>query len=144
MGTKLTKSQLIAMERMMEAAEAMADQLLHIMDNSNLSAIEGSQICIRVVPEFKFARNLIEFGFPGKASGHIKLAKGVYDERYEPTGNSNSAEYELIFANETVKERMREILRWKKPLPPDGLWISVYDDPINVDCGVQISEQLAE
>lgn len=139
MGIKMTENQFTAVEQTVKIAEAMANQLLHIMENNGLTQVHGGNLIIRIVPGLKFTRQTVEFGYQSSDAGFVKLAKGVYDEQFSPTGNENSAEYELLFANDTVKERMRRILFKEKPLPPDGLWIG--DDRNNppVDCGVSVN-----
>lgn len=139
MRIKMTEDQMIAVKQTVEIAEAMANQLLHIMENNGLTKVQGSRIMISVVPSLKFTRQMVEFGLPMLDAGFVKLTKGVYDEQYSPTGNENSAEYELLFANDAVKERMQRILSKEKPLPPDGLWIGDDRNDPPLDCGVQVN-----
>ena len=128
MGIKMTENQFTAVEQTVKIAEAMANQLLHIMENNGLTQVHGGNLIIRIVPGLKFTRQTVEFGYQSSDAGFVKLAKGVYDEQFSPTGNENSAEYELLFADEAVRKAIESRLNREKPLPPDGLWIG---DPRN-------------
>lgn len=129
---KLSNRQLEAVRQIAEVGKRCADDMLRIMDESGLSQIPGSRVWITVNPEFDTVTNSFEFGSPGMDSGYIHLNRGREEKRYEPLGK-NSAEYEIIFANEATRRRLQEILSVKKELPPDGLWLSVYDDYPAVD-----------
>lgn len=134
MGIKMTDSQLSAVEQTVKVAEAMANQLFHIMENNGLTKVQGGNLVIRIIPALKFTTQTIEFGYQHSDAGFVKLAKGVHDEQFAPTGNENSAAYELLFANDAIKERMRRILFKEKPLPPDGLWIGDDRNDHPLDC----------
>ena len=124
MAVKYTEEQLKAVKGLIEAAEAMSAQLLYVMKNHNLDSVEGCEIAISVVPENLFTTEFIQFGNVNKDSGIIRLGKGrrSRNEKWVPFG-SNSAEYELLFADEDLKRKLQESKTREKPLPPDGLWI---------------------
>lgn len=124
MSVKYTEEQLKAVKGLIEAAEAMSMQLLHIIKNHGLDSVEGCEIAISVVPENLFTTEFIQFGNVNKDSGIIRLGKGrrSRNEKWVPFG-SNSAEYELLFADEDLKRKLQESKTREKPLPPDGLWI---------------------
>ena len=143
MRVKLSESQMATLKSMVEISERLADQLVHIMRNSEIDKIPGSYIYIGADPTSDFTTVHIRFGHPDTEAGKISLAKGKYDERLKPFG-INSAEYELLFADEATRAILQEQLAKEKPLPPDGLWISTYDDPPSMDCGVQVSDGLAQ
>ena len=136
MGVKLTDGQMTTVKSMVEVAEHLADQILYIMQNSELHKVDGCQLQITVSPEFKFVTEQVTFGYRNTDAGFVRLAKGVHDATFKPTGDCNSPEYEILFADEKVRNRMVEILHREKPLPPDGLWIcdDRFDSP--VDSGV--------
>ena len=144
MRISLTKDQQTTLKSMVDISCRLADQLLYIMRNSGIDKIPGAGIRIDVYPEYDFTTEDIKFGMFGKESGYIELAKGVHDEEFKPTGRDNSTEYELLFADEETRKIMQEILRKAKPLPPDGLWVSTYDDPPVMDCGVSVSDSVAQ
>jgi hypothetical protein len=95
---------------------------------------------IAVTPEFLFTTESVSYGVPGSDSGYVLLTKGrrCLNEKFEPCGE-NSPEYEALFAREEIRERMAEIVHHEKPLPPDGLWISRFDDPCDVDSGWSVT-----
>lgn len=144
MAVKLTESQMTTLKSMVEIAERFSDQFLHIMRNSGMDRIPGCQLTIQIDPVFTFTTEMITFGKKGSEAGYIALTKGVYDEPFTATGSGNSAEYELLFADDSIRERMAEVLRKEKPLPPDGLWVGKFDDPSLMDSGVQVNDGLAE
>ena len=144
MGIKLTEDQMITLKRMCDIAGKFADQFLHIMKNGRLNLIDGSRLTVTINPEMLFITETVEFGKPGSPAGYIELAKGVHDREFKPTGCKNSAEYELLFADENTRAVMEKHLHREKPLPPDGLWISVFPDNPPVDCGVSVNDGLAE
>ena len=135
MNLKLSDHQLKVVKTAAEMCEHFADQLLHIMKNHGLDKVEGMEFEIRVNPSMDFATEVINIGEDIQSdAGHMMLVKGKKNEKFSPCG-ANSAEYELLFADETIRERFRNIVKGEKPLPPDGLWIG---DPRNdppVDSG---------
>lgn len=129
MAVKLSEGQQEVMKHMVEFAEVFADQMLEIMTNHGLTKIDGCELTIRVDPSFLFTTEAVQFGNEGTDSGVIRLSKGRRSscEKFTPFGN-NSAEYELLFADEAVRKAIEARLHREKPLPPDGLWIG---DPRN-------------
>ena len=125
MSVRLTKEQLTIVEGMMQYAQAFADQIYHIMRNHGLDKIDGCDVTVSIDPllndstECVYFGNSVETGF-----GRIRMEKGKNDKKFIPVG-TNSTEYELMFADEQVKEAMRAILNAnkEKPLPIDGLWV---------------------
>ena len=139
MGVKLTKEQMKILKGLIDFSEASANQIYHIMENHGLDKIKGFKIQIDVDPEFPTIAKQIEIGRftnlddENNPAGYCKLTSGKDDLKYECLGK-NSAEYEWLFADEAVKDRMREILdSAKHPLPPDGLWVgsSHNSDPVD-------------
>lgn len=128
MGVKLTERQLEVVKSMTEFAEVFADQVYTIMQNHGLDKVQGCTLNINVDPSKHFTTKMIDVGdFCKSDFGHVSIAKGKNDEKYSLT-NTNSAEYELLFADEALRGRMEKIVHGSKPLPPDGLWIG---DPRN-------------
>ena len=129
MAIKLSDHQQEVMKHMVEFAEVFADQMLEIMMNHGLTKIDGCELTIRVDPRCLFTTEAVQFGREGTDSGVIRLAKGrrSFCEKFTPF-DKNSAEYELLFADETVRKSIEARLNREKPLPPDGLWIG---DPRN-------------
>lgn len=123
MEVKLTESQMATLKSMIEVSGIFADQILHIMRNSGMDKIDGSCLDIHVYPDAVFAPEVIVFGTCGKDSGRILLTKGDYNETFRPLGPFNSEEYELLFADETIREFIEKRSIDEKPLPPDGMWI---------------------
>ena len=125
MAVKLTQQQQEVLQSMVGFAETFADQILTIMQHHGLTGIEGCQLTVNVDPSFLFSTETVTFGQDGKPSGKISLTKGrrSKDEEFVPVGR-NSAEYELLFADETVRSILEERMQREKPLPPDGLWVS--------------------
>ena len=133
MSVKLSESQMTTLKSMIDIAENISDQFLHIMRNSGLDKIPGCDLWIHVQPELDFLTEHIQFGHLNADTGKINLGKGKYDERFSPFGK-NSAEYELLFADDTIRAAIKKILDIKKPLPPDGLWIGNSDNEPPLDC----------
>ena len=129
-GVQLTEHQLDVVKKMTEFAEASANQIYHIMENHGLDKVKGFKFQIDVDPEFPSITKQIEIGCfsnlydDNNPAGYCKLVAGKGDSKYECLGK-NSAEYEWLFADESIKDRMRKILdAGKHPLPPDGMWVS--------------------
>ena len=132
MGVKLSEKQLEVVKSMAEFAEVFAGQIYTIMQNHGLDKIEGCSLNINVDPSKHFTTMMIDIGqFYKSDFGHVCLARGKNDAKYSLT-NTNSAEYELLFADETLRDRMEKIVHGEKPLPPDGLWVgdSRNDSPV--------------
>jgi hypothetical protein len=132
MKLKLTADQMEVVKGMALFAEASANQIYHIMENHGLDKVIGCRLAITVIPENTFTMRNIVLGSPDSEFGYIDLARGKADEKYAPIGK-NSAEYELLFADEAIRSRMEKILHREKPLPPDGLWVSSdrNSDPVD-------------
>lgn len=133
MATKLTKHQMMILKGMVEFAEATATQIHRIMKNHGLDKIEGCYLNISVDPTRVLTTMNIVVGSPMSDFGYIDLAKGGNDNEFSAIGN-NSAEYELLFANETIRSRMEKAVQREKPLPPDGLWVGSDRNSDPVDC----------
>ena len=130
MAVKLTGSQQEALKKMLDFCAVFADQMLTIMKNHGL---DGTDLNINVDPSAKFVTRRIRYGeHIDDDNGLIMLAKGIYDEDFKPIGR-NSAEYELLFADETVRKAIQERLDREKPLPPDGLWVGASNNSDPVD-----------
>lgn len=127
----LSNQQMETLKSMVEFGQAFSEQILNIMHNSKLDEIEGTRLVIEVNPKCKLTTRLIKFGYT-EESGHIEMCKGYRDGEWVVTGR-NSAEYEVLFGKPETVRRIKEMLQAEKPLPPDGLWISRYDDPPVLD-----------
>ena len=131
MSVRLTKEQLTIVEGMMQYAQAFADQIYHIMQNHGLDKIDGCNVLVNIDPKINDSTECVYFGdCVDSEFGKIRMEKGRKDQKFTPVGR-NSVEYELMFADEQVKEAMRAILNAnkEKPLPPDGLWVGGNGDP---------------
>ena len=126
---KLTKEQQEVVKALVPIAGNMADQILSVMKNHELDKIDGCELTIDVRPEYLFSTEFIQFGNVGKDSGIIRMGKGrrSSNEKWVPIGK-NTAEYELLFADESIRSRMEEIMFGEKELPPDGLCVGDFDD----------------
>ena len=134
MGIKLTNSQLSSVKELIEVAEAMSNQLLHIMENNGLAKVPGTGITISVEPRLRFTTENISFGHRGSDAGFVLLAKGRYDDEFEAYGNENSTEYEILFAKKELRERILRYIGKEKPVCPDGLWIGDDRNDPPLDC----------
>ena len=134
MAVKLTEEQQKILKGLMYVSGKFADQILHIMKNHGLSAIDGCELTINVNPDFLFSTECVTFGRIDSDAGRIQISKGrrSKDEQFLPVGK-NSYEYELLFADEAVRRAMERGKPDEKPLPPDGMWISdnYYDPPVD-------------
>ena len=132
---KLSRDQYKAIESVANLAKLFSDEVLKIFQQKELDKIPGCRLRIDIDPEFDCITKKIIFGDGGDESevGKFELVRGVEDEKYELT--TDSKEYEILFADEATKERIRTILNTEKPLPPNGLWLSAYDDPASMDGG---------
>ena len=130
MAVKLNKDQQDALKKMLDFCAVFAYQMLLIMKHNNL---DGTDLRITVNPSLKLSTKMIQYGeHPDDDYGSISLCKGVYDDDYKPIGK-NSAEYELLFADEAVRKAIQERLDREKPLPPDGLWVGASNNSDPVD-----------
>ena len=127
MAITLSEDQQEKLKHMVEFAEVFADQMHTIMKNHGLAEIDGCRLDITVDPHGNYLTEHILFGKTDSDAGVINLGKGKNDAKFTPFGR-NSAEYELLFADETVRKAIESRLHREKPLPPDGLWIG---DPRN-------------
>ena len=135
MAVKLTDYQLKIVKGMIEMCEGVSHQILHIMRGHGLDKIEGCHLTIEVDPKFDFVTQKISFGDGiNTDSGHITMVRGKKDAEFSPCGK-NSAEYELLFADEAIRRRMEKIVKGEKELPPDGLWIGNHTNSDPVGCG---------
>lgn len=132
---KLSRDQYKAIESVANLAKLFSDEVLKIFQQNELDKILGCRLRIDIDPEYDCITKKIIFGESGDESevGKFELVRGLEDEKYELS--TDSKEYEILFADEATKERIRTILNTEKPLPPNGLWLSAYDDPASVDGG---------
>jgi len=124
MAVTLTDEQFLAVKSMAEFCGVFADQLYKIIVDHELDKVSGFVVDITVDPSMDFVTKKIEIGQGNRShsAGYIRLTKGKKEDRYAPTGK-NSAEYECLFADPEVAERMRGVLAKEKPLPADGMWL---------------------
>ena len=133
MGIALTEHQLMIVKGMAHIAENTANQLYHIMENHGLDKVDGFNFSIQISPSFELSTMAVIIGSENNltkanSAGFCYRSRGKHEKAYTCSGK-NSAEYEWLFADEAVKDRMRKILdAGTHPLPPDGLWIG---DPRN-------------
>ena len=134
MAVKLTYEQMKVVDDMAKIMGNFADQLYHIIENHGLDQVKDFMVRLEVNPALDYMTRRIDIGISVNSdAGYVTLAKGKDEAKYVPTGR-NSPEYEYLFADPAVKDRMREIVSGKKPLPPDGLWIgNPNNDPV-LDC----------
>lgn len=132
---KLSGKQYEAIKSLTAMAERFADEVLKFMQRTGLDKIPGCDLSVEVDPAYECITKKIEFGKDNDESevGKFEMVRGLEDEKYEL--DTDSKEYEILFADEATKERIRTILNTEKPLPPNGLWISAYDDPASMDGG---------
>lgn len=132
---KLTIEQYDAIKSIAKFAENFADEVLKVLQNTGMDKIPGCRLRIDIDPEYDYITKKIIFGESRDESEvrKFELVCGLEDEKYELA--TDSKEYEILFANEATKARIRTILNTEKPLPPDGLWLSACDDCPDVDGG---------
>lgn len=136
MAVKFTSEQLKVIKQMVIFSENFADQIWKIMTDHQLDKVEGCSLRISVDPQYNLARNSVIFGTKDKDAGHVTLVKGDLDnENYKVIGHI-SLEYEILFADKELRERILDNLKDEPPLPPDGLWLSACDDDPDVDSRV--------
>ena len=132
MAVKLNKDQQDALKKMLDFCAVFADQMLLIMKHHGL---DGAEFSMMIDPKLRLSTKFLRYGNSVEDdNGLINLAKGIYDEDYKPIGK-NSAEYELLFADETVRRAIEARINREKPLPPDGLWVSANRNSDPVDNG---------
>lgn len=135
MAVALTEYQQGILKSLMNICGHFADQILYIMKNHGLDKIDGSRLTIMVDPKCLFTTESVSFGSGLEHdSGYVLITKGrrMKNEPFVPTG-TNSAEYELLFADETVRQAILAGKKTEKPLPPDGLWVGAdrNNDPVD-------------
>lgn len=132
---KLSGKQYEAIKSLTAIAERFADEVLKFMQQTGFDKISGCELAVDVDPAYEHITKKIVFGNNNDESevGKFEMVRGLEDEKYELA--TDSKEYEILFADEATKERIRTILNTEKPLPPNGLWLSAYDDPASVDGG---------
>ena len=134
MAVKLTDEQLVTVKSMMEICEIFADHILHIMQNHGLDKVDGSVVKIEVNPAYSLITKELQFGRELSAdSGFIKLTRGLEEKKYGATGK-NSPEYECLFAEPEIAERIRNVLKNTKPVLPRDIWIGDDSNNPPLDC----------
>lgn len=140
MAIMLSDEQLGVVKQMLDYSMNFADQIYHIMENHGLTEMYGAELTIEVNPRYTGATKVVNFGRDiDYDCGHVELTRGKEEKRYVPTGK-NSPEYEYLFADPAIKERLRKIVDGEKPLPPDGLWIGDSRNDPPVDCGDEVND----
>ena len=121
MEIKLSEQQLLTVKGMEQFAEAFANQMYYIMKNHGLDKVDGFRLIVSIEPKYDFTTMAINIGEGLEFdSGVAVMTRGKKDGKYSLLGK-NSAEYELLFADEAVRSRMEEILHRKSPVPSDSL-----------------------
>lgn len=133
----MCKAQYEAVKIITEYCERVADNVLRMMTDHGLDRVNGMQMTINVDPALKYTTCAVAIGCKenmerGRSAGYCMLARGKEENGYVPTG-TNSPEYEQLFADDALRARMLACRKDEKPLPPDGLWLSAYDDYPAVD-----------
>ena len=108
-GVKFTDKQLSAIRDMMRIAGNFADQLHKIMIDFEMDKVEGCQLRIDINPSCSFVTKELEFGLMGTDAGFVRLSRGKNETGYSPLG-TNSPEYEWLFADPAIAERIQRIV----------------------------------
>ena len=122
MKVQLNEEQMVILKGMMEYAQSFCDAMNKVMVNHGLDKIEGCMMHIDIDPSFEMTRERISIGEVGTDFGRVQMAKGVNENKFSVYGRNN-AEYELLFADEEIRDQMKKILNMDRETPPDGLWV---------------------
>lgn len=138
---KLSTDQMKAVMELLNISMDFADKILGFLKVTGLDKVKGCGISIGVVPSLRFTTKSVTFGELESDSGLIGMFKGV-DEH----GNKVelyphcSPEYVRLFDKQNQGSGNPEGNHVEKELPPDGLWLSDFDDCDPVDSGVQMND----
>jgi len=132
MALKLTREQLEAVRRIAVYSENFLEQVEKIAVNAGLDQIEGCCFWMAYNPSMNLTTKNITIGDGKPDFGYAKISKGRGEKKYAAYGK-NSFEYEILFADEGLRERIQAAVDAGKSFPPDGLWISADDDCPAVD-----------
>lgn len=125
---KLSKDQIEAVNQIVLISESLADIVYNIMHRNRLDEIDGCMLEVYVNPECRPAVRSVRFGRSTEdPCGRVSVYKREGERDYETFG-TNTTEYECLLASPPRRERLKAVLQGKKEIPPDGLWLSVYDD----------------
>lgn len=119
-----------AVHMMMETGKACAETLNRIMAVTDLYKIPGSAMVIVVDPTNDV--QMVSFGSKTAKSGWIVEDRGCRDED-NWVWRDGSSEYAALSSDDLYRRAEAERKPSEKPLPPDGLWLSAYDDCPAVD-----------
>lgn len=119
----------------LHSAEIYADHIRKVFRNHGFDSVIGSSLHIQIDPQVRYTTNTISFGRWDGNSGLLTITKGNDDDGYHAIG-TNTKQLERLFEDGLPTEGKAERRDSEVPLPPDGLWISRFDDPCSVDSGV--------
>ena len=124
MNVNLTGEQLLCVKQMTSLVESVGTQIYHIMENHGLNDVEGCRLVLTVDPAKDLSTVDISIGYTDSPFGKVTICRGKKCDKFTPYGK-NSTEYELLFADAAIKEKMMKILSYnkQKELPADGLWV---------------------
>ena len=132
MTDKLTEQQLSVIEKLESFAENFADAVYKTMVDHGLNRIPGFRIGVNVDPQYQYITRRVLIGYYDTPSGHVTLNKGKGMDKFV-VSDTNSAEYEQLFAEQKATEGKEYGGDQQKPFPPDGLWVGTDHNPNSVD-----------
>lgn len=139
----LTNKGMSELKGLIEVAEQAANDIHEYMVATGLDKVSGTCIRIEVNPQYDTLTKTIEFGGIGRSIGYLKVVGGKDEKGFNICNGGNTAEYEVLFADEDTKQRIKKYLDQEKALPPDGMWLGVDDDNPILDCGRDIDDTVA-
>lgn len=139
----MTNGEMDDLKGLIEEAKKAANRLYDYMWASGLEKIPGCFLKIEIDPKYEHVAKTIEFGKEGTCAGYVRFMGGKKSEKIKLSNNGNSPEYEVLFADEDTRKRIKNYLDFEKELPPDGLWLGVDDDPSVLDSGRDVDDTVA-
>lgn len=138
---KLSTDQMKAVMELLNISMDFADNIYGFLKAHGLDEFEGCWMSISVDPKLKYTTKYVRYGDVDSDSGMIGIRRGAdeCDEGIELSPHS-SKEYVELFEQQSKGSGSPEGKHVEKELPPDGLWLSAFDDCDPVDSGVSVND----
>lgn len=131
----LTPPQREKAEYIVVMCEGFAEQIRKMLAMYGLDGVRGAGVSINVYAEEVLDVCSVIYGDEMSEAGMIYRLKEAGSNAWE-TVNPSARRYEGVSGKAEIGHGMPEGNPGEKPVPPDGLWLSRFDDDHPLDCGV--------
>lgn len=118
-----------------DMCQCLADQIRKMLSIYGLDGVKGSGVMINIISDDVIDYRSVMVGDEQFEHGMIYRTKESGSNEWK-TAKQFASGHKVVPECGVSGSGAQEGKPGEKPLPPDGLWLSVYDDYHPLDCGV--------